>query len=154
MVNSSQANQDSLGLVDSGADTSMIGPEFYIEVQHDHRRVSIEGFGGPSHTIRNMRIGNGITAVDLHDRTVLLRVNEAVISPYKTIISTNQVQAAGHIVDDVPMKYRGKQSIFPISEDYHIPLKYIGALIYMIIRKPTRKELNELPILDLTSPEM
>ena len=32
MVNSLQADQDSLGLVDSGADTSMIGPEFYIEI--------------------------------------------------------------------------------------------------------------------------
>ena len=46
MVNSSQSDQDSLGLVDSGADTSMIGPEFYIEVQHDHRRVSIDSSGG------------------------------------------------------------------------------------------------------------
>ena len=80
-----------MGLIDSGADTSMIGTEFFIEVQHDHRRVSIEGFGGPSHTIRNMRIGNGVTAVDLEEGTVLIRINEAVISPYKTIISTNQV---------------------------------------------------------------
>ena len=91
MINSSQADQDSLGLVDSGADTSMIGPEFFIEVQHDHRRVSIEGFGGPSHTIRNMRIGNGITALDLEEGTVLIRVNAAAISFYKTIILINQV---------------------------------------------------------------
>jgi len=92
MINSSQADQDSLGLVDSGADTSMIGPEFFIEVQHDHsRRVSIEGFGGPSHTIRNMRFGNGITALDLEEGAMLIRINKAVISPYKTIISTSQV---------------------------------------------------------------
>ena len=91
MINSSYSEMESLGLIDSGADTCMIGPEFYIEEQYDHRRVSIEGFGGPSHTIRNMRIGNGITAVDLPDMTILVRVNEAVISPYKTIISTNQV---------------------------------------------------------------
>jgi hypothetical protein len=48
------------------------------------------------------------------------------------------------------MKYGGKQSIFPKDEDYHVPLKYIGALTYMMIRRPTRKELNELPIVDLT----
>ncbi|HEY9708217.1 MAG TPA: hypothetical protein V6D48_08435 [Oculatellaceae cyanobacterium] len=151
MINSSQADQDCLGLIDSGADTCMIGPEFYIEVQHDNRRVSIEGFGGPSHTIRNMRIGNGITAVDLEDQTVLLRISEAVVSPYKTIISTNQVRACSHQVDDTPLRYGGKQSIFPKDENFHIPLKYIGALMYMTIRKPTRKELNELPVIDLTN---
>ena len=89
MINTSQAEQDCLGLVDSRANTSMIGTEFYIEVQHENRRVSIEGFGGPSHTIRNMRMGNGITALDLEDQTVLIRINEAIISPYKTIISVN-----------------------------------------------------------------
>lgn len=91
MAFSTQAENNGLGLVDSGADTSLIGPEFYIETQYDNRRVNIEGFGGPSHSIRNMMIGNGVTAVDLHDRTVLLRVNEAVISAHKTVISTNQV---------------------------------------------------------------
>ena len=91
MINSLQADQDFMGLVDNEADISMIGSELFIEVQHEHRRISIEGFGGPSHTIRNMRIGNGITALDLEDQTVPIRVNEAVISPYKTIILTNQV---------------------------------------------------------------
>ena len=91
MISSSQADQDSIGVIDSRADTSMIRPEFFIEAKHDHRRVSIEGFGGPSHTIRNMGIGNGVTAVDLEEGTVLIRIKETVISPYKTIISTNQV---------------------------------------------------------------
>ena len=150
MINSSYAEVESLGLIDSGADTSMIGPEFYIEEQHDHRRVTIEGFGGPDHTVRNMRIGNGITAVDLPDMTILVRVNEAVISPYKTIISTNQVRSWGHKVDDVPIRYGGKQAIYLDQEDIQIPLKYIGALMYMPIRKPTRKELNEGHIFDLT----
>jgi len=39
-------------------------------------------------------------------------------------------------------------------ENFHILLKYIGALMYMSIRKPTRKELNELPVVDLTSPNI
>ena len=97
-------------------------------------------------------MGNGITAVDLEEETVLIRINEAVISPYKTIISVNQVRACGHQVDDKPLRYGGRQSIFPKFENFHIPLKYIGALTYMSIRKPTRKELNELPVIDLTNP--
>jgi len=151
MINSSLAESESLALIDSGADTCMIGPDqFYIEEQYDHRRVTIEGFGGPSHTIRNMRIGSGITAVAIDNMTILVRVNEAVISPYKTIISTNQVQAWGHVVDDVPRKYGGRQAIFLDQETLNIPLKYIGALLYMSCRKPTRKELNEGHIFDLT----
>src|SRR5688500_6939582 len=103
MINSSLAESESLALIDSGADICMIGPDlFYIDEQYDHRRVTIEGFGGPSHTIRNMRIGSGITAVAIDNMTILVEVNEAVILPYKTIFSTNQVRAWGHVVDDVP----------------------------------------------------
>ena len=91
MISSSQADQDFLGLVDSGADTSIIGPKNFIEVQHDHRRVSLEVLETHPILTGTMRIGNGITALDLEDQTVLIRVNEAVISPYKTIISTSQV---------------------------------------------------------------
>lgn len=36
------------------------------------------------------------------------------------------------------------------QETLNIPLKYIGALLYMSCRKPTRQELNEGQIFDLT----
>ena len=50
----------------------MIGPDqFYFKEQYDHRRVTIEGFGGPSHTIRNMRIGSGITAVAIDNMNIM-----------------------------------------------------------------------------------
>ena len=45
----------------------------------------------------------------------------------------------------------GNPYSLPKFENFHIPLKYIGALTYMSIRKPTRKELNELPVIDLTN---
>lgn len=50
------------------------------------------------------------------------------------------------------MRFGGRQSIFLEGESQviHIPLRYIGALLYMPIRKPTRKELNEGHIIDLT----
>ena len=54
-------------------------------------------------------------------------------------------------MDDMPLRYGGKQAIFLKFENFYIPLKYTGALTYMIIRKPTRKELNELPAVDLAS---
>ena len=54
------------------------------------------------------------------------------------------------MVDDVPRKYGGKQAIYLNQETLNIPLKYIGALMYMSCRKPTRKELNDGEVFDLT----
>ena len=54
-------------------------------------------------------------------------------------------------MDDKPLGYGGRHSIIPKFKNFYIPLKYNGALTYMSIRKPTRKELNELPVVDLTS---
>ena len=142
MCNSSIQEVKSLALIDSGADTCMLSEDdFYIEAQYDHRRVTIEGFSGISSAVRNLRIGKGITAVDIENKTILLRINEGVITPYKTIISTNQVRNFGHKVDDVPIKYKGTQSI-KLTEDHILPLEYKQALVWLHIRKPTRKELN------------
>lgn len=90
-----------------------------------------------------MRIGVGKTAVAIDNMTIHVRINEAVISLFKTIFSTNQVQAWGHVENDVFKKIGGKQAIFLDQETINIPLKYIAALMYMPIRKPTRKKLNE-----------
>ena len=54
-------------------------------------------------------------------------------------------------MDDKPLRYGGRQSIFPKFENFHIPLKYNGALMHMSIRKPTRKKINEIEVVDLTS---
>ena len=54
------------------------------------------------------------------------------------------------MVDNVPKKYDGKQAISLAHTEVTIPLKYNGALMYMPIRKPTRKELNEEETFDLT----
>ena len=54
-------------------------------------------------------------------------------------------------MDDKSLRYGGRQSIFSKFENFYIPLKYIGALMYMSIRKPTRKEINEIEVVDLTS---
>ena len=152
MCNSSIQEVKSLALIDSGADTCMLSEDdFYIEAQYDHRRVTIEGFSGITSAVRNLRIGKGITAVDIDNKTILLRVNEGVITPFKTIILTNQVRNFGHKVDDVPQKYHGTQSI-KLTDDHTLNLVYNQALIWLPIRKPSRRELNTLEVIDLTDP--
>ena len=100
-----------MALLDSGANMSMIGNEFFIERYFENRRVSVQGFGGPFHVATGMKIGVGITAVQSTENTVLVRVSEAVVSD-KSILSVNQIRYQGHTVDDVPAWYGGSQAIF------------------------------------------
>ena len=65
-------------------------------------------------------------------------------------MSVNQIRSQGHTVDDVPIWYGGKQAIFIKGEDIGIPLAYMGALMYLPIRRPTRKELTEGIVFNLT----
>ena len=66
---------------------------------------------------KDMPIGVGVTAVDVDGfPTILLRVHEGVVTQFNSIISVNQVRAHGHEIDDVPLKYGGKQRI--VLHDY------------------------------------
>ena len=110
--------------MDSGANTCMTGKEFFIQ-KTDNRRVTVEGFGGPFHAVRNMKMVVGITAAQSTEITVLLRVSETVLSE-RTILSVNQIRSQGHTVDDVPHSYKGRQAIFIVGDDIKIPLVYMG----------------------------
>ncbi|HEY8522471.1 MAG TPA: hypothetical protein VIL14_01800 [Nitrososphaeraceae archaeon] len=134
-------------LIDSGASGSLINPvDFYIESYENGQVGTVQGF---LHEIRNLRIGNGITAVELKDKTILLRVNDALIVESTSIISVNQLRHSGIQVDDIPRKYRGRQEMY--IDDMIIPLVYIKGLIWLPTRFPTRKELNECKIYDITT---
>src|SRR5687768_8824204 len=89
MVNSSSAQDDDLALVDSGADTYMMGNNFYIETRNG-RTINIEVFGGNTTVIRGMEICTRITlAINQFDQPVLLRVHNGVITEYKFILVAN-----------------------------------------------------------------
>ena len=90
-VNQAAILPEGEGLVDGGADTCMIGPEFYHESTHTDRTVNVEGFDGPDKVVKDLPIGTGIAAVDLPNETILLRVNEGIVTKQKTIFSTNQL---------------------------------------------------------------
>ena len=100
-----------MALIDSGADTCLLGPEFYIESQSTDRIIDMQGFAGSESKVENLPFGVGIAAVDLPDGTVIIRVNEGIVVPYQSILSANQLQKLGTIVDDCPRQYGGKQQI-------------------------------------------
>jgi hypothetical protein len=89
------SSYDNLLLIDGGADTSMLGPDFYIE-STSSRTVTVEGFGGSDTVIRNMSLGNGITKVAINGRDpFLMRVNDGIITSHKSILSSNQLRHYG-----------------------------------------------------------
>ena len=102
----------------------------------------------------NLRLVHAITAVVTKDWTILVQINYAALSEYNSIISTNHVRAFGHLVDDVPRRFWGTQTIslkYGTSKVHQvIPLNFYGGLVWMNIRRPTQQELNEVEVYDLT----
>ena len=112
-------------IVDSGADTCLLGDEFHIIHQDTMRTVEVLGFNDERGKEVGKYIGAGICAVDLPSNSMLLlQVNEGVImNTGKTLLSVNQIWHHGHSVDDCPLRYGGQQQILT-HQGHHIPLTY------------------------------
>ena len=77
-IQGTDAHADYL-ILDGGADTSSIGGKHWVIDYVTDRTVKLCGFHNEFQT-DNVKIGSGITAVDLdNDVTVLLKINEASI---------------------------------------------------------------------------
>ena len=144
------SSYDNLLLIDGGADTCMMGQDFFIE-SRSSRTVTVEGFGGTDTTIRNMTLGNGITKVTMVGKDpFLMRVNDGIISSHKSILSSNQLWHYGCKVDDTPCKYSGRQCIW-LPDSTYVPLQYTTALCYMSCTLPTAEDLSNLRVIDITA---
>jgi len=139
-----------MALVDSGADTCLLGPEFHIESQSTDRFIDMQGFSGAASKVTNLPFGVGIGVVDMEDGAVMIRVNEGVVVPFPSILSANQMRSYATKVDDCPKRYGGKQQI-TLNDGPTMSLQYLNGLSYLPIRKPTNEELRTLPIHDITS---
>ena len=105
-------NHESTALIDSGADTCMMGKDFLITSRSD-RRVTVEGFGGNDTVICDMEICSGVTLVQPPNQDpILLRVNHGISIQDKSILSCNQMRAYGTIVDETPCHFGGRQSLW------------------------------------------
>ena len=91
-------------IVDSGADTCLLGDKFHIIHQDTMQTVEVLGFNNERGKEVGKYIGAGICAVDLpSNSTLLLQVNEGVImNTGKTLLSVNQIWHHSHSVDDSP----------------------------------------------------
>ncbi|MGH3053536.1 MAG: hypothetical protein ACRDL7_00985, partial [Gaiellaceae bacterium] len=139
-----------IALIDAGADTCLCGPDFKVTDRTD-KKVNVIGFQD-EHKSNDLTIGTAITATTLENgETILLRVNQGIlVTEGKSLLSPNQIRAFGHTVDDVPRKYRGRQKIF-LRDGFEIPLKHRMGLVQMDIRYPTKYEMKNCFVVDLTS---
>ena len=140
-------------VVDSGADTCLLGEEFHILHQDTMHTVEVLGFNDECRKETGKNLVSGVCAIDLpSNETILLQVNEGVVMQTgKTLLSFHQVCHFGHVVDDCPCKYGGKQAI-TTTQGHVLPLSYCRALCRIALRKPTKKELASYVPEELTNP--
>ena len=78
---------------------------------------------------KNVPIISAVTAIDLHDQTILLRANEAIHLPENSnsLLSVTQVWEFGITVDDCAIHHKGTQRIF--NAIHEIPLLFNKGLL-------------------------
>ena len=151
-IQGTDAHADYL-ILDGGADTSSIGGKHWVIDYVTDRTVKLCGFHNEFQT-DNVKIGSGITAVDLdNDVTVLLKINEASIlnEGGSSLLSPLQARYYGTIINDIPKKLGGLPYIE--KDGIIIPLTLNRGLMTIKIRKPTKYELQTCDCIVLTSEE-
>ena len=91
--------------MDSASDTCGMGGEAWIIDYVTERKVQVVGYHKKDTAMNHIKIGGGITAVDLPNKTtVLIRVCEATLlgKDANTLFSVAQMRDHGVFIDDVP----------------------------------------------------
>ena len=107
-------------------------------------------------TKTNVRIGSGVAVYESGLSKCLIGVHEA---PYlsensTSLLSINQAREHGVWVDDLLLRYGGRQLIKALDTDgneVEIPLDLHSGLLGVELRSPTEAELDSLPVVWLTS---
>ena len=100
--------------------------------------------------------------VESTDGPVILRAHQAITydqtrrkNEVESLLCVAQAQEHGIIVDSNAQKFGGLQCMVINQEDkrYIIPFLFEEGITIMPHREPTDEEINDLPILDISSPE-
>ena len=151
---SSSTLHHSIAIIDSGADTCILGKGWFIQYTHPTRKVNVIGFDENLPGRHKLSVVTGISAIDLPNNEVLLiRVHEGIHNPdsENTLLSTIQLRDHCLEVNDIPRIQGGKQCIQP-DDNHTIPLQLHNAMITFRFRVPTDDEIAFGNIIDITSP--
>ncbi len=144
-------------IVDSGADTSIVGNGWYV-VSYTQRTTNLLGYDPTSTQLDGLPMVSAVTMVTLPSRTpVMVRINEAVYNKGSStsLLSEFQSRDFGAKIDTVSRRHvnidghHGRQVIEMIS-GVKIPLFLRHCLMAFEHHLPTEEELNSCKAIDLT----
>ncbi len=154
--NVQEHDQDKIGtgelaLIDTGADTCVMGPAFKI-ISETGCYVDMVG-AEPGMIKEDLQLGTGLTLATLSNgEHVILCFNESIINDKsgKSILSVNQMRHHQNEVNEKPKVFGGLQNIVMLDDD-ELPLTYKHALTWLDISYPTEEDLDKYHIIEVTS---
>ncbi|MGH7955108.1 MAG: hypothetical protein ACREOZ_04025, partial [Gloeomargaritales cyanobacterium] len=152
-------NNDVYCIIDSGADVTSLGANWFITHRDEHSNYAISGPESLHQTPVQMDKVTGITKVNSTNGPILLRAHQASASTLgtppeiETLINPAQLRHKGIKVYDLAHIFDGSQCII-IKQNYDkdiiIPLQYNGNCI-LHHTHPTTDDISDLPMYDITS---
>ena len=130
--------------------TSSIGKGWKV-INFTSRKAYVVGFQGMVQEKHKLPMVSAITAVDLEDKTILIRIHEAVMNDKAnySLLSEFQVRECVYNLNSVWKKHGGSQTL-SITEDVITPLQLKNCMMTFNHREPTEEEIENLPIYDVT----
>ena len=142
-------DNQSIAIVDSSADTTVIGSKgFHIVATDPSRTATIVGYDPNVTRWRELPIVSGITVFDLPTGPLLVMINEAIFNKHAeaTILSEFQIREHGMLVDSVAKRHGGNQQITLLTDGQQlkIPLVLQSGLMHCKHRLPTSAEIEKV----------
>lgn len=148
-------------LIDSGADTFVVGKHGFVTEIIEGVSVSAQGFSDSQPTLNDLPVVNTLYAYDdpASGEVIFLEINHCIYLGLKNndaITCPNQIRTHGvHVVDQpnaILPDVKNTQCL--IVKGKTLPLKMRGPLSFLPVRCLTTSEVknSELKILQLTSP--
>jgi hypothetical protein len=129
-------------ILDSGADTCVLGQGWEVLSVHNTRRANVVGFDHEAAVKRNLPVVSVINAVDLPDGiSVILIVHEAIYNDTAnhSLLSEFQLRDFGVEIDSICHKHGGtqKMEIQDVGSSLVIPLELAVCMIHFKHQLPT-----------------
>ncbi|CAJ1961165.1 unnamed protein product [Cylindrotheca closterium] len=148
VTNHINTRKKQLGLCDQGANGGIAGDDVII-LSKTNRSVDVQGID--NHQVTDVSIVTSAGYTDTQRGPAILIMNQfASIGKGQSILSSPQMEHFGVEVDDRSSKVGGKQRL-STPDGWVIPMEIVNGLPYVRMRPPTKRELDTLPHIVLTS---
>ena len=138
-------------LIDRGANGSIAGGNMRVITWLD---ASVDLSGIDNHTLRNLRMVVAAGVARSNKGNVLLVAHHMAYMPDgRTILSPGQLEHRGCKIEDRSKKVTGKHPYLETPTGFIVPIAIRKGLPYIQLRFPSDKEIDELPRVEITSPQ-